>query len=161
MGFDLYGSNPVAEDGKYFRNSVWGWHPLADYVMAVCDDLLQPDEREYWHSNDGMRVSEATAKNIAARLQAEIATGRTGRFAARHEQERKALPKHPCKWCGGTGFRDDEVGQSIRENNPSFGCNACGDSGEVDDFDSHYPFDADNVQKFADFCAMSGGFSIC
>ena len=33
MGFDLYSlGNHKNENGEYFRNSVWGWRRLADFV---------------------------------------------------------------------------------------------------------------------------------
>ena len=35
------------------------------------------------------------------------------------------------------------------------------DSLEQDDWDKSYPFSEDNVRKFANFCANSGGFRIC
>ena len=34
------------------------------------------------------------------------------------------------------------------------------DSLEQDDWDKSYPFSEDNVRKFANFCANSGGFQI-
>ena len=33
MGFDLSGLNPKNETGEYFRNNVWWWRPLAQYVL--------------------------------------------------------------------------------------------------------------------------------
>ena len=35
------------------------------------------------------------------------------------------------------------------------------DSLGKDDWNKHYPFSEDNVRKFANFCANSGGFRIC
>ena len=32
--------------------------------------------------------------------------------------------------------------------------------GKVDSFGTHYPFSADNVKEFAEFCEESGGFEI-
>jgi len=161
MGFDLYGKNPACEAGQYFRNSVWGWHPLADYVLSTCYDLMSAEEMQYWHTNDGQLVSDVTAHNIAVRLNQLLASGSVARFEAKHEAERKSLPKQTCQWCNGTGFRDDEVGQQAREANPEFTCNGCNGTGEMDDWDSHYPFSEENVQRFSDFCALSGGFTIC
>jgi len=40
-------------------------------------------------------------------------------------------------------------------------CNMCNGTGMKDDWAKSYPFDADNVRKFANFCANSGGFRIC
>jgi len=51
MGMDVYGNAPTQKEGEYFRNNIWWWHPLADYI-----ELVAPDEAaacEHWHSNDG------------------------------------------------------------------------------------------------------------
>jgi hypothetical protein len=32
-----------------------------------------------------------------------------------------------CKICNGTGFRDDEIGQKHREQEPTYTCNVCGE----------------------------------
>lgn len=32
-----------------------------------------------------------------------------------------------CRWCGGTGFRNDAVGQEEREIGPTYTCNSCGE----------------------------------
>jgi len=32
---------------------------------------------------------------------------------------------------------------------------------DSDDFTKHYPFDTENVERFANFCIQSGGFEIC
>jgi hypothetical protein len=32
MGMDLHGKNPTTEEGEYFRNNIWSWGPLADYI---------------------------------------------------------------------------------------------------------------------------------
>ena len=35
MGMDVYGKNPTAPEGNYFRNSVWCWRPLAVYILQA------------------------------------------------------------------------------------------------------------------------------
>ena len=40
-------------------------------------------------------------------------------------------------------------------------CNKCNGVGKVDDWEKSYPFSEDNVREFANFCANSGGFTIC
>jgi hypothetical protein len=50
MGMSVYG-----ETGAYFQNSVWSWHPLADYVEEVAPDIA--GQCRYWHSNDGDGLS--------------------------------------------------------------------------------------------------------
>ena len=33
MGMDVYGRRPKSERGEYFRNNIWWWHPLADFIL--------------------------------------------------------------------------------------------------------------------------------
>lgn len=35
-----------------------------------------------------------------------------------------------CKWCNGTGMRNDLVGQNLRKENPDYKCNSCQGKGE-------------------------------
>ena len=51
MGMDVIGKKPKAEVGQYFRNNVWWWHPLWEYVCEVPPALA--NRVRYGHSNDG------------------------------------------------------------------------------------------------------------
>jgi hypothetical protein len=44
-----------------------------------------------------------------------------------------------CRWCAGTGWRDDEVGRERRAADPGFTCNACRGRGEVLDWPTEWP----------------------
>lgn len=79
MGFDVYGRNPTSERGRYFRNSIWGWHPLAGYCNAVAPAICAPCK--YWHSNDGEGLDAFGAVALAHVLEAEIESGRTESYA--------------------------------------------------------------------------------
>lgn len=62
MGFDISGLNPDNEKGEYFRNNCWWWRRLADFIL---DHVEMPDEeKKYWQSNDGQKVSKETAIKI-------------------------------------------------------------------------------------------------
>ena len=37
---DVCGIKPSREEGRYFRNTVWYWSPLWEYVYKVCPDIL-------------------------------------------------------------------------------------------------------------------------
>lgn len=158
MGFDLNGIKPNAEVGIYFRNNVWWWRPLAEYVMAICEDIFLEGETEYWQSNDGQRVSAKTAQNIASRLNEQVEAGKTKRYADKYEAERAAIPKLVCRYCKGTGDRKDLEPPSWKKE--CGGCNACHGSGKVEVNSAGYPFSEDNVKEFAKFCESSGGFEI-
>lgn len=44
-----------------------------------------------------------------------------------------------CRWCAGTGRRDDEVGRERRAADPSFTCNGCEGRGEALDWPTEWP----------------------
>ena len=93
MGFDLHGISPVkttsnaidpdsfegwkedAEAGIYFRNNVWYWRPLWEYVAIVCDDILTLKDYKYGQSNDGDIIEAEKAINIGERLRISLAEG--------------------------------------------------------------------------------------
>ena len=102
MGFDLSGMNPnittpqpelppmterTAEDwekytdwqeknsGVYFRNNVWWWRPLWNFVCNSCDDILTEKDIEGGSWNDGHRISRTKAGKIAERLYHMILDG--------------------------------------------------------------------------------------
>ena len=66
MGFDIYGADPVTEEGKYFRNNVWWWRPLANYCLEVAPDATAACT--HWHSNDGAGLSAEGALALADAL---------------------------------------------------------------------------------------------
>ena len=39
MGMDVYGENPKNEKGEYFRNNVWWWRPLGDFVCSNYEEI--------------------------------------------------------------------------------------------------------------------------
>ena len=46
MGFDLYG-NSKNKEGEYFRNNVWWWRRLADYVCEYTG-VVDEKDKEQW-----------------------------------------------------------------------------------------------------------------
>ena len=116
--------------GIYFRNNVWWWRPLWDYVWKLCGDCDEEDnfalaadrvitreQYEEGHHNSGAEINVHQAELIALRLNHAIKMG----WVDEHKKQYEADTK------------DDE---------------------------HQYPFHEDNVKAFADFCHDSGGFSI-
>ena len=95
MGFDLSGMNPnmsrpepelppfterTDKDwekyhdwqddncGVYFRNNVWWWRPLWNFVSSVCESILTEKDIESGSYNDGHGISKTKANRIASRL---------------------------------------------------------------------------------------------
>ena len=40
MGMDVWGCNPTAPAGKYFRANIWSWRPIQALIHELCSDLL-------------------------------------------------------------------------------------------------------------------------
>ena len=147
MGFDLFGVNSTSKKGRYFRNNVWYWRPLADYVVQQC--CIEPDG---WFDNGGHSVSEEQAREIAATLDRLLSSGQVKAYEAEYTQRLERLPDEQCDICLGSGVRADEI---IRGT-----CNACRGQGTVSAWARNYPFSEENVREFAEFCRYSGGFTI-
>ena len=56
MGFDLYSlGNHKNENGEYFRNNVWGWRRLAEFV---CEKTGVVEEKNKAVNNLEEQISE-------------------------------------------------------------------------------------------------------
>ena len=164
-----------ANCGYYFRNNVWWWRPLWNYCYAVADDIIEGnlEVREYetdddgetdyenyrWvkasyddgHGNSGAGLNDKYAKLLGNRLMECIADGSTIKYQAEYIQWQDDLPDDDCWSCKNNN----------RGNNKKKDCTNCSQTGKTKSFDKSYPFDVDNVERFARFCLESGGFEIC
>lgn len=160
MGMDVYGKNPSSDEGKYFRNNVWWWHPLWTYCYAIAEDLISEEVYQLGHSNDGAGLGADASKKLAFRLKGAIAEGHTKRYEIEYTQKLEALPDEVCGLCEGTGVRTDEIGvnlgMDVRKE-----CNGCKSTGKTRPFETEYPFSEENVKEFATFLEACGGFEIC
>jgi len=176
MGFDLYGVNPdggiktFPEDfknkkamdeyfkwqqeteGAYFRNNVWWWRPLWTYVAKVCHDILNEEDIENGFSNSGHLIDKDKSERVGLRLLHLYEQGKSKEYEVAYMKELNELPLIKCDLCKGTGVRKD-----MKVNN---GCNKCSGKGKVQQWQTMYPFEADNVKEFSRFCLKSGGFEI-
>ena len=150
MGFDLYGQRAKSKRGEYFRNNVWWWRPLAEYVLENVS--IPEEEAKDWQYNNGTEVSEETALHIADTLDALIESRHTAQYERDYKRRLESLPPERCRVCHGTGKRNDKAVKGK--------CSACLGKGEVENFDMLYPFNVENVREFAQFCRESGGFRI-
>ena len=156
MGMDVYGKAPTADVGRYFRNNVWWWHPLWDYVETVAPHLTEGVSGRY---NDGDGLNAAAADRLAAILSAELDSGRATCYAAERDAAIATMPDQPCSLCGGTGTRSDLLARERGWDTPH-GCNGCGGTGQVRPHEESYGFSVENVADFRDFVAASGGFEV-
>jgi hypothetical protein len=159
MGMDVCGRKPTSERGKYFRNSVWWWHPLATYCTMIAPEICAPCK--HWHSNDGDGLDAAGALALAEALQKEINANRTDAFARRYASELEMMPDEPCYICAGTGMRKPVPHRGACElKEGGIKCNGCQGTGYVRAWARNYPFLTDNVANFIAFLRESGGFVI-
>lgn len=117
MGMDVFGKAPASEVGEYFRNNVWWWRPLADYILNVHPDLASGCTE--WHSNsaDGLDAAESVA--LADALDADLSAGAVDAYQAAYAAEVAALPREACDLCDSTGLRTDQIGKQHGYDKPN------------------------------------------
>lgn len=172
MGMDVYGKNPISERGSYFRNNVWWWRPLAEFICETHPEIAE--HCEDWHSNSGYGLGATKSLELAKVLQADIDSGLVAEYEKRYNEWRANLPRTDCPHCGATGVRSDEVGVAHGMPNKELKqeiqiltgrthgwCNGCDGVGTTENFGASYPFSVENVQEFVGFLSECGGFQIC
>jgi len=75
--------------GRYFRNNVWWWRPLWNYVCTICHDILSEEDHDNGHSNGGYQINEKKAIAIAGRIDLFIKNGDAAQFAFEREKSLK------------------------------------------------------------------------
>jgi len=153
MGFDVFGKEPVNETGTYFRNNIWCWRPLWNYVFANLKAISEEDYFKGSH-NDGHEINKEKAQRIAASLKQKIESGELEEYIEAYTKYLDELPEEPCDYCDSLGLRE------LPDSNDLVQCNGCGGSGKVKSFETYYPMYVENMKNFADFCQDSGGFKI-
>jgi len=93
MGYDVYGVKSKSETGNYFRNNVWWWRPLWNYVCENCEDIMNEDDMDAGCWNDGKRIVSGKCADMAERLQTLIDEGHCLRHEAKYEAEREQIKK--------------------------------------------------------------------
>ena len=158
MGMDVIGRKPTSKEGEYFRNNVWWWRPLADYCIEVAPDVTA--QCKHWHTNDGDGLDERNSLLLANALQQEIDSGRCKRWAEIRASELERVPKEPCWVCEGTGTRRPPPEGGPGDLATGIRCNLCKGDGYIRPWNCNYSFSVENVEGFAAFLRVSGGFEI-
>ncbi len=152
--------------GDYFRNNVWWWRPLANYVIKFTGCIDESDH-EYWSENGGHEVDDQTAKQIHNQLKVLIESGHTKKFEDDYEKERLKAEKHNDKVEKELEKFCKSVEKKLGKTNlaPMDFPKADHDEWEriyhKRKWNASYPFSVENVKEFAEFCRFSGGFKIC
>jgi hypothetical protein len=157
MGMDVYGRKPTGPRGKYFRNNIATWHPLARYCNLIAPDIC--GACKHWHTNDGDGLDDAGAVALADILEKEISAGWAAAYGAFEICQRKTK--------GGDGLHEVALlGEIARvaelavrtqgvlpEGSAPLDVTFWGEPREPSDF-------VENVTAFIAFLRESGGFSI-
>jgi hypothetical protein len=153
------------QSGTYFRNNVWWWRPLAEYVLNYTK-VIPEHEQESWQYNDCTEVSKQNAEMIAQQLDHLIKIGHTKQFEKDYEKTRKKIEKHNEKVEKELETFSQSVKKKMKNDNL-----APKDFPEEDhkkweeiynkrNSSGSYPFSEENVKEFSEFCKNSGGFTI-
>jgi hypothetical protein len=74
-----------------------------------------------------------------------------GRWTGIHTPEKydptqDPLNKRKCRWCEGTGFRNDEIGKRQRAGDPAYTCNCCNGTGQETEWPTGWvPYSGDII----------------
>ena len=101
--------------GIYFRNNVWWWRPLWNYVWKLCEDdgVITREQYEEGHNNSGAEINVHQAELIALKLNHAIKMG----WVDEHKKQYEADTK------------DDEHQYPFHEDNVKAFADFCHDSG--------------------------------
>jgi len=150
--------------GYYFRNNVWWWRPLADYIIEFTG-CVEEEHVDSWHENGGFRVKDTDAIEIAKQLKYLIATGHTKKYAEMYMENYKKAEKHNEEVDKELSAFSEEMkkkhGDIVPRDYPKEDKEKWDAIYNKTDRSGMYPFSVDNVQYFAEFAEQSGGFKIC
>lgn len=154
-----------SQKGTYFRNNVWYWRPLADYVIRFTK-VVNDKDAKMWSYNDQHVVNEQDAKMIAQQLDHLINTGHTKKYAEKFNKIRSEIEKKNEKVEKELQEFSESVKKKLNNKNLAPKDFPVKDKQKWDKiFDKRdnrgsYPFSLENVKEFAEFCRYSGGFTI-
>ena len=113
--FEAKQQHEANNPGIYFRNNVWWWRPLWDYVWKLCEDdsVMTREQYEEGHHNSGAEINVHQAELIALRLNHAIKMGWVDEYKKQYEADTK----------------DDEHQYPFHEDNVKAFADFCHDSG--------------------------------
>jgi hypothetical protein len=155
-----------ANVGIYFRNNVWWWRPLANFIIENCDWLTE-EQKERLHDNSGFEFSQHEAVTIADTLQKKVDDGTAGRLEKINKSKR-ALSE---EWNKKLQKQQDALGEEVKKETgnknivprdyPEPFNKKWDDLQKQHDWNASYPFEERNVKEFICFLRECGGFQVC
>jgi len=161
----LYG-NSNNPKGEYFRNNVWWWRPLAQYVIEQTKVITDQKKIDGFRYNDGVEISEEEAVQIAQQLKHLIKIGHTEKYEHVYMMTYKKAKLNNIKV-------QKELDKFQKAMDKKHGKDIAPAEYPKEDFakwnaiyakmdnNGSYPFSVNNVKEFAEFAEQSGGFQIC
>ena len=95
--WEQYNQQQEDNPGIYFRNNVWWWRPLWDFVCNNCDDILSKEDMKRGCFNDHHEITEEKAIKIAAKLQSLILDKTVDEYEENYEKNRKEIEESDDK----------------------------------------------------------------
>ena len=95
--------------GTYFRNNVWFWRPLWNFVCRSCDHILTDKDIERGNYNDGHKISKTKANRIAKKLFKLIETDQVKAYESMYKKEQSKLSEDD--WNKSYPFSEENVRQ--------------------------------------------------
>ena len=135
MGMDVYGREPSAKCGEYFRATIWAWGPLHALMEETCSDLLGEELMTAMSSNDGEGPDEQeVCSQVADRLEERLDSVGEQEFGSE------------------SNLRVDRTGRLLVGN----------ELAEANPEETYSPFriNAEFVRKWIEFLRHCGGFSV-
>jgi len=141
-----------ANPGTYFRNNVWWWRPLWEYVCLICTEVMREEDIIAGDNNSGHIIPEKITTEMSVLLGMSIKNNDHIKYEESYKERIESLPMDRCNLCHGTGKRNDSFFKGE--------CNKCRGEGVVSNFATNYPFHAKNVENFFSFISECGGMQI-
>jgi len=155
----------TSQSGTYFRNNVWWWRPLADYVLRFTK-VIPENEKEHWGYNDCYEVSQEYAEMISQQLDHLIKSGHCKAYADKFEENRKLIEKQNDVIEKELELFTKKVQKKMRDDSlvprdfPKEDYKKWNKILNKRNSSGNYPFSVENVKEFSEFSKNSGGFSI-
>lgn len=172
------GIDPTATIGVQFAVDVFEWRPLWDLSRAAMPTLGEfaidgRRDSELGHFSDGWGVCASGARLLSMVLIDELETGRVDVMLDGFRQLVATADMIDCQTCGSTGIRSDHIGikhgfdtallddiQAMMLGRTHGWCNNCDGIGKREPAIWRYRCDAETVERWQQFVAASGGFTI-
>ena len=150
MGFDLSGMNPnltrqEPELPPFPERTDKDWEKYHDWQEENCGVYFR---NNVWYWRPLWHFVSSVCNNILTEKDIEQGSYNDGHKISKTKANKIAKKLHKLIKDGDVKAYESSYRRHI-------------DSLDSDDWGNSYPFSEDNVREFANFCANSGGFTIC